>query len=116
MSCDPSPAVHRTVDLPAGPEAVWDAVVEGEWLGDDVELDARPGGVVRVDDKVGVVEATQPGRSITFSWTARDRDEPPSRVDIEIMRVGEITRLWVRETRIDVDVKAIARPFALSRG
>jgi uncharacterized protein YndB with AHSA1/START domain len=116
MSCDHRPAVHRTVDLPAPPEAVWAAVVAGAWLGDDVELDARPGGALRVDDKVGVVESVDRGRILSFWWTGPGEDEPASRVDVELLQVGDVTRLWVREVRLDLDVRAMARsPFALAR-
>jgi uncharacterized protein YndB with AHSA1/START domain len=116
VSCDHAPAVHRHVDLPAPPDEVWDAIVEGAWLGDDVELDARPGGAVRVDERVGVVETVDPGRSLTFSWTTPDGDEPASRVDIEILRVGDVTRMWVRETQLNLDVRVMARrPLALAR-
>ena len=116
MSCDHAPAVHRTVDLPAPLDAVWEAIVAGDWLGADVEIDARPGGALRVDTRVGVVEAAEPGRSLSFWWTTPDRDEPASRVDVEIQRVGDITRLWVREVQLDLDVRAMLRaPSALAR-
>ncbi len=116
MSCDHAPAVHRTVDLPAPLDAVWEAIVAGDWLGTDVEIDARPGGALRVDTRVGVVEAAEPGRSLSFWWTTPDRDEPASRVDVEIQRVGDITRLWVREVQLDLDVRAMLRaPSALAR-
>jgi hypothetical protein len=66
---------------------------------------------------VGVVETADPGRLLTFWWTRRGGDEPPSRVDVEILPVGAITRVWVRETQFDVDVRLTSRPrpFALSR-
>jgi uncharacterized protein YndB with AHSA1/START domain len=116
MSCDHAPAVHRTVDLPAPPDAVWEAIVAGAWLGADVEIDARPGGALRVDARVGVVEAAEAGRSLSFWWTTPDRDEPASRVDVEIQRVGDITRLWVREVQLDFDMHAVLRPpSALAR-
>ena len=116
MSCDHAPAVHRTIDLPASPDAVWDAIVAGAWLGEDVALDPRPGGAVRVDAKVGVVEAADPGRSLSFWWTDPDGDEPASRVDLELLRVGDVTRLWVREVRLDLDLRSMARgPSALAR-
>ncbi len=116
MSCDHAPAVHRTVDLPAPPEVVWDAIVAGAWLGADVELDPRPGGAVRVDAKVGVVEAADPGRSLSFWWSDTEGDAPASRVDLELLRVGDVTRLWVREVRLDLDVTSmVGRPSALAR-
>jgi uncharacterized protein YndB with AHSA1/START domain len=116
MSCDHSPAVHRTVDLPAPVDAVWEAIVAGDWLGAEADIDARPGGAVHVDARVGVVEAVEPGRSLSFWWTTPDRDEPASRVDVEIERVGDITRLWVREVQLDLDVSVMLRPpSALAR-
>ena len=116
MSCDHAPAVHRTVDLPAPPDTVWEAIVAGDWLGADVEIDARPGGALRVDTRVGVVESAEPGRSLSFWWMTPERDEPASRVDVEIERVGDITRLWVREVQLDFDVHAMIRPpSALAR-
>ena len=66
------PAVHRTIDLPVPLDTVWDAIVAGAWLGTDVEIDARPGGALRVDARVGVVEAAEPGRSLSFWWTTPD--------------------------------------------
>jgi uncharacterized protein YndB with AHSA1/START domain len=117
MSCDPRPAVHKTIDVPAPPEEVWAAIVAGAWLGADVEIEARPGGAVRVDDKVGVVDTVEPGRSLSYWWTAADGDEPASRVDVEIQAVGDVTRVWVRELRLDLDMREMPRaPLALSRG
>ncbi len=116
MSCDHAPTVHRTVDLPAPLDAVWTAIVAGNWLGAEVEIDARPGGALRVDSRVGVVEAAEPGRSLSFWWTRPNTDEPASRVDVEIERVGDITRLWVREVQLDLDIAVMLRPpSALAR-
>jgi uncharacterized protein YndB with AHSA1/START domain len=117
MSCDHRPAVHRTVDLTSPPEEVWDALVAGAWLGDHVEIDPRPGGALRVDTKVGVVESVDPGRRLSFTWTDPAGDEPASRVDVEIEPVGDVTRMWVRELRLDVDPRSMPRaPLALARG
>ena len=94
MSCDHAPAVHRTVDLPAAPEVVWEAIVAGAWLGVDPDGTARPG----IDAKVGVVDARC------------------GSVALELLRVGDVTRLWVREVRLDLDVTSmVGRPSALAR-
>ena len=63
---------------------------------------------------MGTVE---PGRSLSYWWTAADGDEPASRVDVEIQAVGDVTRVWVRELRLDLDMREMPRaPLALSRG
>ncbi len=79
---------------------------------------STPGPVARCAStrRVGVVEAAEPGRSLSFWWTTPDGDEPASRVDVEIQRVGDITRLWVREVQLDLDAHALLRPpSALAR-
>jgi uncharacterized protein YndB with AHSA1/START domain len=119
MSCNRGPAgddVERTLDLPAPSEEVWSELVSGAWLGDDVEIDARPGGALRVDDKFGVVERADPPRRLSFSWTDPDGREPPSRVDLELLPLGAGTRVRVRESRLFVDHTSFARrPRALAR-
>jgi uncharacterized protein YndB with AHSA1/START domain len=116
MSCFPQPPrfdVERTLDLPAPPDEVWSELVGGEWLGDDVEIDARPGGALRVDDRVGVVEAADARQRLAFRWTDRDGSGPASRVDVELMPLGMGTRLRVRETRLHAHASGsvAARPF-----
>jgi Activator of Hsp90 ATPase homolog 1-like protein len=125
MSCDPSPAVHKTVDIPASVDAVWEEIAAGDWLGAGAEIDARPGGAVRAGARIGVVEAAERGRSLSFWWTSPADDDRPSRVDVEIEAVGDVTRVWVREVRPELDVRALVpvsevrpdvrRPRALAR-
>jgi uncharacterized protein YndB with AHSA1/START domain len=118
MGCDPREqrAVERTVDLPAATDDVWEEVVAGDWLGDNVEIDARPGGALRVDEKVGVVEEADPPRRLSFWWTESSGHGSPSRVDLELLPLGAGTRLRVRESRPELDFRAAARgPVALAR-
>jgi uncharacterized protein YndB with AHSA1/START domain len=103
MSCLPEPPlfdVERTLDLPAPPDEVWSELVSGAWLGDDVEIDARPGGALRVDQKIGVIEEADAMRRLAFWWRERDGRAPPSRVDMELVPFGAGTRLRVRESRV----------------
>ena len=57
-----------------------------EWLGEDAEVDLRPGGdlTIRVDDgeRSGFVEEVDEPRRLVFWWSADD--EESSRVEIEL--------------------------------
>jgi len=100
---DGKPEVERSVEVEAGPEEVWERIVDGElaeeWLG--VEIDPRPGGDVTVPDRemIGTVEEVDPGRSITWSW--RPVDGEPSQVTIEIEPSGTGSRVTVTERLLD---------------
>lgn len=87
--------VRRTVLLPADPEEVWVTLTTPEelsgWLGEVLELELRPGGslVVREADggtRRGLVEAADPGRSLSFRW----RRLAGAGISLE---VGEATRV-----------------------
>jgi uncharacterized protein YndB with AHSA1/START domain len=87
--------VGRTVLLPADPDEVWVTLTTPEelsgWLGEVLELDLRPGGslVVREADgstRRGLVEAAEPGRSLSFRW----RRLAGAGISLE---VGEATRV-----------------------
>src|SRR6201991_5354581 len=77
--------VRRSVELDAAPSEVWDALTEdallGEWLADEVELEAEPGGeiVCRYADGEGrrgqeVVEEAE-----RLDWCGRPRAGGPRR-------------------------------------
>jgi uncharacterized protein YndB with AHSA1/START domain len=103
MSCSPEPPrfdVERTLELSAPPDEVWSELVSGEWLGDDVQIDARPGGALRVDEKIGVIEEADAMRRLAFWWSERDGRTPPSRVDMELVPFGAGTRLRIRESQV----------------
>src|SRR5579862_6766459 len=87
MSCtDGIPAVEREVLLPAAPDDVWGSLPA--LLGDDVELDAEPGGRLRArgpeGEHVGVVEEVDAPRRLTFWWVPVAGDDAPSVVDLEL--------------------------------
>src|ERR1700741_698641 len=106
MSC-PKSSVDRTVDLPSDPDVVWEELIDGGWLGDDVDLEARPGGPVRVDGddglRVGVVEGGTPGERLSFWWSGAGDAAPPSFVEVELEPVDDGTRIRIRETVVDVE-------------
>ena len=69
--------LHRELTIAARPETVWGFLVDPEkqrrWMGGAVELDPRPGGVVRIEVLSGnvvlgeVVEADPP-RRLVYTW------------------------------------------------
>jgi uncharacterized protein YndB with AHSA1/START domain len=102
--------IEREVDLPAQPEAVWQAITEPQWLeswlAETVSIELRPGGgawfVVDGEHRQGWVEEAQspcgerPG-VLAFWWQASG--EPASRVWLEIAATPQGTRLRVVESR-----------------
>jgi uncharacterized protein YndB with AHSA1/START domain len=98
--------VTRSLELDAAPAEVWDALTEetllGEWLADEVELEAEPGGeiVCRYADgseRRGEVELVEEAERLAWSWWRED-GEGPSRVELILDAVAERTRLTVIET------------------
>jgi uncharacterized protein YndB with AHSA1/START domain len=65
------PTVTREITLPVDPEEAWadvsDADRLGEWMDEDVELDLREGGDVRIGDRAGTVHEVEDGRRLRFS-------------------------------------------------
>lgn len=100
---DELPRIERSVDLPAGPDEVWERIVDGdlaeEWMG--VRIDPRRGGRVEVPDRltIGTVEEVIPGESITWSW--REPDGDPSQVTIELQPSHVGTRVTIVERLLE---------------
>jgi uncharacterized protein YndB with AHSA1/START domain len=97
--------VRRSVELDAAPAVVWDALTEdallGEWLADEVELEAEPGGEIVCryadgEERRGEVELVEEAERLAWSWR-RDGGEP-SRVELVLDAVADRTRLTVIET------------------
>jgi uncharacterized protein YndB with AHSA1/START domain len=73
---EPAGRVAREIVLPASPEAVWESLTTPDqlssWLGSRVELDARRGGLLRLEGggavRFGVVEALEPFEYLAFRW------------------------------------------------
>lgn len=100
--------VTRSVDLDAAPAEVWDALTEaallGEWLADEVELEAAPGGEIVCryadgEERRGEVELVEEAERLAWSWWREDSDGP-SRVELVLDAVAAGTRLTVIETPV----------------
>jgi uncharacterized protein YndB with AHSA1/START domain len=69
--------VTRTIEVPVGPETVWQALTDPDelrrWFGADVRLEAVPGGAVRAvwpdgGRSIGSVEVADEPRRLVFRW------------------------------------------------
>ncbi len=100
-------AVTRSVELDAPPAEVWDALTEeallGEWLAEEVELEAEPGGEIVCryadgEERRGEVEVVEEAERLAWSWW-REGGAGPSRVELVLDAVADArTRLTVIET------------------
>jgi uncharacterized protein YndB with AHSA1/START domain len=97
--------VTRSVELDAAPAEVWDALTEGallgEWLADEVELEAAPGGEIVCryadgEERRGEVELVKEAERLAWSW--RRHGGAPSRVELVLDAVADRTRLTIIET------------------
>jgi uncharacterized protein YndB with AHSA1/START domain len=97
--------VTRSVELDAAPAEVWDALTEdallGEWLADEVELEAEPGGEIVCryadgEERRGEVELVEEAERLAWSW--RRHGGAPSRVELVLDAVADRTRLTIIET------------------
>jgi uncharacterized protein YndB with AHSA1/START domain len=96
--------VSRSVELDAAPGEVWDALTEdallAEWLADEVEIEAEPGGEIVCryadgEERRGEVELVEEAERLAWSW--RRDGCAPSRVELVLDAVAERTRLTVIE-------------------
>ena len=97
--------MSRSVELDAAPAEVWDALTEetllAEWLADEVEIEAAPGGEIVCryadgEERRGEVELVEEAERLAWSW--RREDGGSSRVELVLDAVAERTRLTVIET------------------
>ena len=102
--------VERSIVLDVAAARVWEALFEdpSEWFEADVEIEARPGGRVRVDERRGTVETFDPEHQLSFRvWTP-----PPvegSRVDFVLEPLDdEHTVLTVTETKLSARAMSLA--------
>ena len=93
--------IEREIVLPVPPEEAWGALTEPEqleeWFANDVELDARPGGVgvFRWDDgdvRHAVVETVDETERLVLRW------DDDGRVELTLDEHPDGTRVRVRES------------------
>jgi uncharacterized protein YndB with AHSA1/START domain len=116
-------AISKTVALPATPDDVWRALTSPEelsaWLGEVVELDARPGGSVIIRDAAGtlrrgIVEAAEVGRLLVVRWRRLEGSGTglqvggATRVSFELEGEADATRLTVREEQVPLATSRFA--------
>lgn len=106
--------VERELLLPAKPEEVWESLTEPEWLGEDAQIEMRPGGDVRAGERTGFVEWVDPPTGIAF-WWSEDGGEA-TRVEIALEPEGEDTRLTVTESRPLALLDAVGADLHLDLG
>lgn len=103
--------------LDGGVERVWELVVDdvSSWYGGDVAIDARPGGVVTVDDedgrRRGTVEVCEPERELAFRVWSSPLEGPMegSRVEIHLEPLDDAhTAITVVETQLTARASALA--------
>jgi uncharacterized protein YndB with AHSA1/START domain len=100
--------MERTQDFPVSPEELWQSIADSdrlaEWLGDEVEIDVRPGGEGRVTDdgelRHVLVDVVEPGRRVAFTWWPDIDRSDRSYVELEVEPGESGSRLVVRETRM----------------
>jgi uncharacterized protein YndB with AHSA1/START domain len=105
-----SEEVIQEVDINADVTDVWNEIVEGVWLGEDVDMPLVEGGEGHVVEdgsrRLLIVEEVVEGRRIVFRWATFEDD--PSRIAIDVMPVGDITRVVVVETPLVPTLRALA--------
>lgn len=96
----------REVELDCDIDRAWHAISDEteleQWLGGEVEADLRPGGEITVtgedgDVREGFVETVDPGRELTFWWSAGNESES-SRVELELLPTVEGDGCVIRVT------------------
>jgi uncharacterized protein YndB with AHSA1/START domain len=109
---DDSTVIERQIRIAAPPETVFEFFIDPQkmlqWLGGEVTVDARPGGLIRIDHNGrdiarGEFLEVVPGRRVVFTWgweAGGDRSVPPGSTTVEISLVpdgdGTIVRLLHR--------------------
>ena len=122
MAVRQSEVVEREVRIAARPETVFEFLVDAEkqvlWMGRRAELDARPGGIYRVEinDQAtarGEFVEVVPGKKVlmTFGWEGQEagegpHDVPPGSSRVELMLEPEGDGTLVRLRHYDLPAGA----------
>ena len=98
--------MERTQDFEICSDDLWEAVSDPDrlagWLGDEVDLDVRPGGEGRVTDdgetRRVVVDEVIDGQRLAFTWWPERNRHEVSHVELIVLPLPAGSRLVVRET------------------
>jgi uncharacterized protein YndB with AHSA1/START domain len=105
-----SEEVIQEVDIEADVSEVWNEIVEGVWLGEEVVVPLVEGGEGHVTEdgsrRFLIVEEVVEGRRLVFRWATFADD--PTRVAIYVEPVGDVTRVVVVETPLVPTMRALA--------
>jgi uncharacterized protein YndB with AHSA1/START domain len=115
-------AVERSVEIPAPAEDVWEQVLAGDWLGDEAQIDPRPGGdgfvLDRGEVRHVVVEQLDAPHRLVYRWWPLTPDGVgmASRVAIELEPEEQHTRVVVIEAPLTAPAPLpSSEPMALAR-
>jgi hypothetical protein len=105
--------VRRTLETALSPQALVREVLALDWLGDDVVVDLRPGGLGSLVDDEGVVRRLEiehvDATEVTFRWWP-ESGGPVSAVRLAVTGNGDGARLTVTEVvparHLDATAKA----------
>ena len=110
-----TPAIERQIEIAAPPETVFAFLTNGEklarWMGREAWIDARPGGMIRVDYngfdvmRGEIIEVTPPTHLVmTWGWESLGDTTPPggSRVEFHLARAGAGTILRMVHSGLSV--------------
>ncbi len=111
--------VERELVIDASPDTIYpylvDPVLHLRWIGTDVELDPRPGGVYRVlvggkHPSLGEFVELDPGRRVefTFGWDEPGHPIPAGSTTIEITLTPEGSKTRVRLVHRGLPTDAVA--------
>ena len=130
MASDDEPIV-REIYIDASPEETFPYFTDSQkylrWMGIEAELDARPGGIFKVDPNgrdviAGEFLAVEPPHRIVFTWGWAEAGRPlpagSTTVEIELIPQGEGTLLRLVHrglSRPDRDKHLIGWPHYLAR-
>jgi uncharacterized protein YndB with AHSA1/START domain len=95
-----SDTVITEVELDLPPDEAWEHIIDPSWLGDEGRIIAEPGAEGEVIEdgelRVLVVEEVDAPDRFAFRWATFN--EPPSRVEIDIVESDGGSRVVITET------------------